>query len=263
MNLFYVLAEDGSGLNSIHSRMLLSSIRSANNVGGGYNINVLYTGCDASVIKLLTDIPNVTVHKFISKLTPILKQRFGYYKDFDKNVIKYVKLEVVRYAIEEFGLIDEYFLYCDNDVMFCKDIFKELKNLTPKYLAVGVHSKFPQDYFQCASSTPLDTGIMLINARSMYNEYFVFMKTIETNFTVFEDIDNEKTALLNFYINKIDILPYNLNWKMSWGYGSAPGIIHFCSFRPVPRYVEFVADQSENIESYEQNQWLKSLTMIN
>jgi hypothetical protein len=128
----------------------------------------------------------------------------------------------IPYLCKKLGFTDEHVLYVDYDVMFFKGDYSYLDKLKPKYFAVAPEFDM-NDYIN------FNTGVMLMNVKTMLNEDSVVLNHIVNNL---ENLDTYDQSLYkNLYTDKITKLPTIYNWKPYWGKAS-PLIVHFHGAKP-------------------------------
>ena len=120
---------------------------------------------------------------------------------------------------------DEYFLYCDTDIIFLKDITLDDFPCLPKEAGVCPEFERSNDY------NYFNAGVMLINtdiAKSKYND---FMDMINNGIKA--EIECCDQGYLNeLYKKQYDKLPLEYNWKPYWGINENAKIIHFHGVKP-------------------------------
>lgn len=113
---------------------------------------------------------------------------------------------------------DEYVLYTDCDVVFCKD--PDIEQTRPEVFACA--PEFKQDSWNYFNS-----GVMIMNVPALaagYPEFIEFASSILQNDS---GIYNDQFAFNHFYRKKWSRLDLNLNWKPYWPYNPDTKILHF------------------------------------
>jgi len=113
---------------------------------------------------------------------------------------------------------DNFVLYTDTDVIFLQDIVSELEQYKPKYFSIC--PEFDKNNYM-----EFNSGVMLINVKSMQLSYEEFTNFMELNNYMFDAFD--QGALREFYKNKTDNLPLYFNHKPYWGLSDDAQIIHY------------------------------------
>lgn len=124
---------------------------------------------------------------------------------------------------EKLQIEDDYILYTDNDVLFLDNV-SELKNLKPNYfMAAG---EFDKNF----NPSLINTGVMWINWKNMSKCYDEFVFFIKLNLPKFQTYDQD--AIRMFFIDKVESLDFNYNYKPYWGFGDGIKILHFHGPKP-------------------------------
>jgi lipopolysaccharide biosynthesis glycosyltransferase len=147
------------------------------------------------------------------------KHNFKNKQDGWKNIACGAFLRIdIPIICKQLSIEDNTVLYTDTDVIFLQDVVSELNTYNPFYFAIC-----PE--FDKKDYTSFNSGVMLINVRSMYDTYTnltTFMEEKKYDFPAFD-----QGALQIFYKNKIDRLPLYFNHKPYWGIDNAAKIIHY------------------------------------
>lgn len=241
MNLFYTLVENGEGIDSIHARMLRCSILSVKQSNPQFNIHVLYDGDKDAIADSLRAL-NVKVYRYTSVLKPLIQFKSSEFSNKFNILGSYFKYDVLKYGVEELGLIDEHILYSNNNTYFKTNISEYLHYIKPKYVATGIRNGFSMESRDPAVPFVPDTGVMLLNLNNMYQQFYFFIKKIQDNFALYEKQNNGDTALLHTFNEKIEVLPSILNWKHQWGLRSSVGILRLTELKATADRVHFVID---------------------
>lgn len=113
---------------------------------------------------------------------------------------------------------DEYVLYTDIDVLYRKD--PELTELKPRYLAAAPEfDKKCWDYF--------NSGVMVQNIPSLRNSYRYFERYLIANLCGRTYDFHDQIAYNEFYRDRWEQLPVELNWKPYWGHNKKAQVLHF------------------------------------
>ena len=131
---------------------------------------------------------------------------------------------------EKLGIVDEYVLYTDNDVLF-KDDISTLFKLKPNYFMVS--GEFSKSF----TTSSINTGVMWINWYNMNKCYDEFVSFIKSNLSRFEVYDQD--AIKIFFNGKIEYLDFNYNYKPYWGYSDGIKILHFHGPKPTFSDVDY------------------------
>lgn len=123
------------------------------------------------------------------------------------------------------GFVDDFALYCDYDVLFCKTDFSGLLDIRPEIAAVAPESC--QDDFSF-----FNTGVMLMNLKSLLRDDRIIrshiLKNVDRNLPVFD-----QSMYNRLYGLRLSRLPVEYNWKPYWGVNLDAKIIHFHGAKPV------------------------------
>jgi len=170
------------------------------------------------IIQDLIDM-GVTVIKHTVTFSEKLK---SHYKENTIALGAFLRVDIPKIC-NDLNIQDDYILYTDNDVMFLDDV-SSLYELTPKY-------------FMCAGEfdpnfTPMgmNSGVMWINWRNMYEDYENFVFYIKTNLSKFQVYDQD--ALKQYYVDKMESFGPEYNYKPYWGPNDNIKILHFHGPKP-------------------------------
>lgn len=132
------------------------------------------------------------------------------------------------------GIDDRLVLYTDCDVLFRRDIERELRALNPRYFAAApqFHQHDPSD---------MNSGVLWMNLENLRPMQERFRNFIRENLDALRLTGFDQAALRAFYGRRRwggpawDALPLTLNWKPHWGRNEAAGILHFHGPKPTQR----------------------------
>lgn len=175
-------------------------------------------------IYILTDdypknkLSNCTIIKFKPLLNDALKEHYN-----DSPVVgAYYRLEIPSIC-KEYNFKDPYVLYLDCDILCLNSPIRYLKNLFPKYFACND---------EWNRNSMKNSGVMYINVQNMLNEQNSFFQFVKSNMSHFSKNVHDQTAINEYFKDKIDNLPDELNWKSYWGINNEASIIHFHWLKP-------------------------------
>lgn len=120
---------------------------------------------------------------------------------------------------------DEYFLYCDTDLLFLKDITLNDFPCLPKTVAVCPEFEKSDNY------DFFNAGVMLINTPVAKEKYKTFINMIENGIKAQTECCDQG-YLNDLYRNQFDKLPLEYNWKPYWGINENTKILHFHGIKP-------------------------------
>jgi hypothetical protein len=116
---------------------------------------------------------------------------------------------------------DEYVLYTDCDVLFLKR--PEVDTVRPKVFACA-----PE--FDKQDMTRFNTGVMVMNVPKLKADLPKFVTFIRGHLADFGTFDQD--AYRQFYGERVQRLPLELNWKPYWGECADAQIVHFHGPKP-------------------------------
>lgn len=159
----------------------------------------------------------------------IIPHKVSFYKELRKfygdNFIAggaYLRCDIPIIVRDILNLDTEYVLYTDNDVLFLDDV-SDLNYLEPNFF--NISSEFSKKKY-----TDINSGVMWINVRNMYDIYPKFKEFIINNFNKFETYDQD--AIKIFFKGKMDVLDYRYNYKPYFGKRNDIKILHFHGPKP-------------------------------
>lgn len=162
----------------------------------------------------------------------IIPYKVSFYKElrefYGDNFIAggaYLRCDIPIIVRDILNLDTEYVLYTDNDVLFLDDV-SDLNYLNPNFF--NISSEFSKKKY-----TDINSGVMWINIKNMYDIYPKFKEFIVKNFDKFETYDQDAIKL--FFKKKWDILDYRYNYKPYFGKRHDIKILHFHG--PKPQHV--------------------------
>lgn len=130
------------------------------------------------------------------------------------------------------GIDDQYILYTDCDVMFCRDVTEQLSRIKPVFFAVAPEHD-PKNYRR------MNSGVMVMNLRGLRRHDRKFMEFSRRHMAEFTKSAFDQNAYrLFFRIARFTLwnhLPLELNWKPYWGLNPDAGIVHFHGPKPMHR----------------------------
>jgi hypothetical protein len=172
---------------------------------------------DDNIVELINLGVQIVKHKvsFSEKL-------INHYKDNTIALGAFLRVDIPKIC-NDLNITDEYILYTDNDIMFINDV-SSLNELKP-------------NFFMCAGEftpefTPMgmNSGVMWINWKNMFEDYDNFVFYIKTNLDKFKVYDQD--ALKYFYIDRMESFDPSFNHKPYWGYNNNAKILHFHGPKP-------------------------------
>lgn len=178
---------------------------------------LILDGEEDEYIKELQDKYNVKIIKHRLTFYDKLKE---YYKGDTTASGAYLRCDL-PIILKNNNIDDNYVLYTDNDVLFFSDV-SGLLLLNPEYFAIS--SEFTKDY------RDVNSGVMWINTKAMYKEYYDFVDFIINNFKHFKVYDQD--AIKIYFYDKMTILDYYYNYKPYWGEDDNIKILHFHGPKP-------------------------------
>jgi hypothetical protein len=113
---------------------------------------------------------------------------------------------------------DEFILYTDVDVLFCKA--PDLDGIRPDYF-----SSAPE--FKRNSWNYFNAGVMVMNVPGLRREYSKFEEYLVSSLYAKTYDFHDQIAYNNFYRGRWDRLPVELNWKPYWGINESACLVHF------------------------------------
>lgn len=161
----------------------------------------------------------------------------------NQDILKIGSGAFIRVDIPELarthGLDDELALYTDCDVLFLKDPTPILHNTPCPRFAVG-----PE--FDAGDYRHMNTGVMLMNLRSLREDLPDFKDYIRLNLGDFVNTSWDQQAYRQYYQDPRpsgneeipdstllwDRLPPTLNWKPYWGVDPKAVVVHFHGVKP-------------------------------
>ena len=173
---------------------------------------------------------------FLSNLTAIYDGKMSI--QFCRGT--YLCMELPR-ILEKHGIIDDYVLYVDTDVMFCGNI--ELEDCRPAYFSA------PSDWARDDLSR-FSTGAMVMNVMSLQTCYPEFVNHLSVHNYNFEFAGMgpcDQGAWNTFYRGKHEQLSPIYDWKPWWGRSEDARIIHFSGPKPrdISRLINTASPTSE------------------
>ena len=153
----------------------------------------------------------------------------------------FLRTEIPRVTAEQ-GFPDEFVLYTDVDVIFLRDVARELAAMTPNYFAVAPEF-FIDDY------RAMNSGVMVMNLPRLREKDAEFRKFMVENIEILVDNAWDQGAYKMFYDRRFtrfplkrltkhlfrfewDELAPEFNWKTYWGVNPEAGIVHFHGPKP-------------------------------
>lgn len=158
----------------------------------------------------------------------------------------YMCMELPK-VLHEYGVLDEYILYVDTDIMFLGSI--ELDSLKPNYFSSS--SDWGQNDWSRFS-----TGVMVMsipNLLNMYPSFLAHLKGHHFNFPNTEMGPCDQGAWNTFYVNgEHERLDPIYDWKPWWGINENARIVHFSG--PKPQQVKNLLELDKPTNEQEQLQ---------
>lgn len=180
-----------------------------------------YLILDGEIDNYISELINLGV-KIIKHKVSFSDNLINHYKDNTIALGAFLRVDIPKIC-NDLNLEDDYILYTDNDVMFINDV-SSLNELKP-------------NYFMCAGEfttefTPMgmNSGVMWINWKNMFNDYDNFVFFIKINLSKFQVYDQD--ALKLFYSDRMESFDPNFNYKPYWGEDNNIKILHFHGPKP-------------------------------
>ena len=152
-----------------------------------------------------------------------------HYKDDSIALGAFLRIDIPKICYD-LKFDNDYILYTDNDVMFINDI-SSLNELKPNFfMCAGEFDK----YFTPMS---MNSGVLWINWREMYNDHSNFVSFIKNNLHNFRVYDQDDLKL--FYNNRLESFDFNYNYKPYWGDSNDIKILHFHGPKPTCSVEDF------------------------
>jgi hypothetical protein len=152
----------------------------------------------------------------------------AHYKDDTVALGAFLRVDIPKIC-HDLNFENDYILYTDNDVMFMDDV-SSFNKLSPKcFMCAG---EFTQNF------TPMgmNSGVLWINWREMYNDHSNFVFFIKHNLHRFQVYDQD--ALKQFYGNRLESFDFFYNYKPYWGESNNIKILHFHGPKPTSNDIE-------------------------
>lgn len=134
--------------------------------------------------------------------------------------------------LPEHGIDDQYILYTDCDVLFCRNVAGELSRIKPVYFAVA--PEHDRDNYR-----RMNSGVMVMNLKRLRRHDQKFLDFARRNMSEFTKSAYDQNAYrLYFRLGGITLwnhLPVEMNWKPYWGENPNAGIVHFHGPKPMHR----------------------------
>ena len=182
----------------------------------------LYDGKPSGFTREMTEQGVKVMHHKVSYLSKILDRRnqLGLPPEDPMRVAvmagAYLRTEIPRLEFD-----DEYVLYTDCDVMFMTN--PDISQFRPAFFSCA-----PQRYPDNAAD--MNSGVMVMNVPAMRSEFGEFSNFIVNNFEKLDGFD--QGALREYYNQRYETLPLELNWKPYWGVNKLAQIVHFHGPKP-------------------------------
>ncbi|NWK95518.1 hypothetical protein DM806_07515 [Sphingobium lactosutens] len=189
---------------------------------------LLYAGDPVPELEILERLGATIVHHQVSFEKEL---QIGYGDRYRKFLGHWLRVDIPLIETE-----DEYVLYADCDVLFRKEI--SVADY-PTYIAVAPEfSKDNWSYF--------NSGVMVINVANMRAIHSEFRENIRHRLTNnFQTPPHDQKSFNDFFGDKYDRLPLEMNWKPYWGVNEAASMVHFHGLKPA------VAIRAMTIENYQ------------
>ena len=129
----------------------------------------------------------------------------------------------LRFEVPLLEKDDEFVLYTDCDVLFCKNFSATLKK--PRYFSCA-----PE--FDPGNWNYFNSGVMLMNIEAMRRTSDALMATALGRLRSGIHCAYDQGDLNAFYYQAWDHLPLEFNWKPYWGINEEAKIIHFHGPKP-------------------------------
>lgn len=220
MKWFFALSEASLGHpNHDWPAMIRAAVRSARAVTR-LEPHFLYDGAPSALTEELQALGVTVMHKTLTFLPNIQGRWHEMGRALDPLLLAIMAGAYLRTEIPALGLLDEYVLYTDCDVLFLSD--PEVERFRPAYFACAPQ-RDPNDL------QDINSGVMVMNVPAMRREVENLWHFIVTRFW-FGAHDQE--ALREYYAGRFETLPLELNWKPYWGMNPAARIVHFHGPKP-------------------------------
>ncbi len=169
---------------------------------------------------------NELIAKLRAQGVTIVPHRITYYDQLDRarpegyNMLiaagAFLRSEIPRLEHEE-----DFVLYTDCDVIFRKQ--PSFLGLKPAFFASAPETT-------ADSYEDLNTGVMLMNVKTLRDSLDDFLHYVVTKFPTFVAYD--QCAYKQYYAGRYDLLRPEANWKPYWGWSEAAEIVHFHGPKP-------------------------------
>ena len=113
---------------------------------------------------------------------------------------------------------DDFVLYTDVDVVFLSN--PEVTHLRPRFFSAA--PEFKQDCWNY-----FNAGVMVVNIDGLRSDYEAFERYLVEQIDKLTYGFHDQIAYNNFYRERWNRLPLELNWKPYWGISDEARIIHF------------------------------------
>jgi lipopolysaccharide biosynthesis glycosyltransferase len=180
-----------------------------------------YLILDGEIDESITELINLGV-QIIKHKVSFSDALIEHYKDNTIALGAFLRVDIPKIC-NNLNIEDDYILYTDNDVMFINDV-TSLNELNPKYFMCA--GEFTKEF------TPMgmNSGVMWINWKNMFNDYEKFVIFIKINLSKFQVYDQD--ALKLFYSNRMESFDSNFNYKPYWEESEDIKILHFHGPKP-------------------------------
>jgi hypothetical protein len=171
-----------------------------------------------------------------SSLHPLLVdnvRRSGNRAALDIGAGAFLRLDIPELCAQH-GIDDEYALYTDCDVMFCREVADELLGSRPRLFAGAPQS-------QRDSAADLNSGVLWMNLPALRAEQPAFSAYVHQAIDRLCAGSYDQVALREYYgrercgTEAWEPLPLTLNWKPYWGANPDAAIVHFHGPKPTSR----------------------------
>ena len=161
------------------------------------------------------------IHHKVSFLSKVLARQHQIGRTIDPMRAAVMAGAYLRTEIPRLEFDDEYVLYTDCDIMFLSD--PDISRYRPRFFSCAPQ-RYPNDFFD------MNSGVMVMNVPAMRSEFNDFSDFIINNFERLNGFD--QPALREYYNQRYEPLPIELNWKPYWGVSEFAQVVHFHGPKP-------------------------------
>ncbi len=187
----------------------------------GLKPHFLYDGVPNEFTAELVGLGVSVIYHQVSYLSNIVERWNDIGLPPNDNYMAIIAGAYLRTEIPRLPLDDDFVLYTDCDVFFKAD--PEIERFRPQFFACA-----PQ--FDPDDTSEINSGVMVMNIKEMRKETANFYHYIVNRFEQFSAHDQD--ALQQYYAERYEFLPSEMNWKPYWGTNPEARIVHFHGPKP-------------------------------